>query len=87
MLSTSIILLIVMNGQMRDGLLQELVCQIKVGVSRSTARAILGQVLNIVNCGSQTHIKVTVCDKIPNLLTQESINSLKFVRIISKISK
>ena len=35
--------------------------------SRSTARVILGQVLSIVTCGSQTHTEVTVCDK--NLLT------------------
>ena len=37
--------------------------------SSSTARVILGQVLGIVTCGSQTHTYVTICGLMPILLT------------------
>ena len=51
--------------------------ELKLGfMSRSTAKVILGQLLNITACGSRTGTEVTACDLMPNLLTAKATADL-----------
>ena len=52
-------------------------------MSLLTARVILGQVLSIVTCGSQTHIEVTAFDCMPKLLTTNHPHGIGHTYIFS----